>query len=188
MNYHLNNKLTMDRFFWPRDSTLIKHTLLILSGVLLLAGASQLSIPLYPVPLTFQSATVVLIGMTYGPRKGCYVVLTYLLAGVCGLPVFADFSSGIPVLYSPSLGYLLGFVPAVLLSGFLAQRGWGKNVISSFAAAFLGVSVIFLFGVTALSQFIGWDNAIALGLVPFIISESIKLIAVSCIVPRFWKK
>jgi biotin transport system substrate-specific component len=188
MNNLFSLNTPMCSVFWPRDNSLLKQSLLILSGVLILAFASQLSIPLKPIPLTFQSATVVLIGMAYGARNGCYVVIAYLLAGLSGIPIFADFSSGIPKLFAPSAGYLFGFLPAALLSGYLTQKGWAKNVISSFAAACLGVSVIFFFGVTALAQFIGWENAIALGLVPFITTESIKLIAVSCLIPRLWKK
>lgn len=188
MNHLFSLNSTMESIFYPRDNNIIKQTLLILSGVLILACASQLSIPFTPIPLTFQSTTVILIGMAYGARNGCYVVMAYLLAGLCGLPVFADFSGGIHKLFGPSMGYLLGFVPAVIISGYLAQKGWAKHVVSSFVAACLGVSAIFFCGVTVLSLLIGWENAIAFGLAPFILSEPIKLIAVSCLIPRLWKK
>lgn len=188
MNYLSSLNAPMQSIFWPKDNSLIKQSLLIFAGVLVLAIASQLSIPLKPIPLTFQSATVILIGMAYGPRNGSYVVMAYLLAGLCGLPVFADFSAGIPKLFGPSMGYLFGFLPAAWLSGYLAQKGWARGVLSSLAAACLGVSVIFLLGVSALAQFIGWDKAIAFGLMPFVVSEPIKLIAVSFVIPRLWKK
>lgn len=188
MNYpfHLNSPL--QPIFWQKETTLIKQSMLIIAGVFLLAFASQLSIPLEPVPLTFQSATVILIGMAYGARNGAYVVAAYLITGACGIPVFANYSFGIAPFFGPTGGYLIGFLPAAFLSGYLAEKGWARSMISSFAAACLGVSVIFLFGVTLLSLFVGFPQAITLGVMPFIVSEPVKLIAVSVLIPRLWKK
>src|SRR5579885_144824 len=188
MNYLFSLSSPMQSIFWPKDNSLVKQALLILAGVLVLAIASQLSIPLKPIPLTFQSATVILIGMAYGPRNGSYVVVAYLLAGLFGIPVFADFSAGLSKLFGPSMGYLFGFLPAAFLSGYLAQKGWARNILSSLAAACLGVSVIFILGVAALAKFIGWESAIELGLMPFIVTEPIKLVAVSLVIPRLWQK
>lgn len=184
----MTNVLPLQSIFWPRENHWLKQGLLVIAGVMVLAIASQLSIPLVPVPLTFQSATVILIGMAYGPRYGTSVIATYWLAGICGLPVFADFSAGPAVFIGPTGGYLLGFLPAAFLSGYLAQTGWARYRISSFIAAILSASIIFLLGVTVLSRFVGWHQAILLGVMPFIISEPIKLLAAALIVPRFWKK
>jgi biotin transport system substrate-specific component len=98
-------------------STIKKHPALatgfkMLGGVFLLAFASQLTIPLVPVPLTFQSSAVILIAMLFGARLGAYTVLAYLAAGFCGLPVFAEFSAGPMHFVGPTAGYLAGFVPA----------------------------------------------------------------------------
>lgn len=183
----LSLQTPLESIFCSKDSSLIKQSSLILFGVVILALASQLSIPLLPVPLTFQSATVVLIGMAYGPRRGTTVVALYLLAGLCGIPVFADFSAGLAKFSGPTLGYLIGFLPAAWLSGYLAQRGFAKNIPLSFVAACLGVSVIFILGVSVLAQSIGLQSAIQLGLMPFLFSEIVKLIAVACLIPRLWK-
>ncbi len=184
MNYHP----PIQSIFWPRENTLIKQSILILFGVLILAIASQFSIPLNPVPITFQSTTVVLIGMLLGARHASYVMIAYLLAGIGGLPVFAEFSAGPSVLFGPTFGYLLGFLPAAFLCGLLAQKGWGKTVLSSFVATCLGTSIIFLFGVAGLALFTGWERAVAFGLMPFILSEPIKLIVVSYLIPKCWKQ
>lgn len=188
MNYTFGLNSTLHSVFWSKQNTVAKQSLLILAGVIVLAMASQLSIPLIPVPLTFQSATVVLIGMAYGSRRGAYVVGAYLLAGACGLPVFADFSAGILKFFGSTGGYLIGFLPAAWLSGYLSEKGWAKHIATSFIAASLGVSIIFALGVSVLATFIGWKEAIQFGLMPFLLSESIKLIAVSCLIPRLWKK
>lgn len=178
----------LQSFFSAKEMSFGKQSLLILAGVLLLALASQLSIPLKPVPLTLQSATVILIGMAYGAKRGALVVLTYLIAGCCGAPVFANFSFGIASLFGTTGGYLLGFVPAAFLSGYLAENGFGKHFVSSLLAACLGAMVIFFFGVCGLSLFVGWHNAIIFGFMPFIMTETIKLIALSAIIPSLWSK
>ncbi len=173
---------------WPRQNKLVKNLALVLTGVLVLAIASQLSIPLHPVPLTFQSATVILIGMIYGARLGGITIATYLLAGTCGLPVFAEMYSGIAtLLFDPTSGYLWAFLPAAVLSGYLAQRGWGKQVISAFAACLLGAVVIFSIGIAVLSHYTGLNQAYTIGLKPFLLTELIKLAVVAMIAPRFWR-
>ena len=188
MSYLFINNAPMQSVFWPRDNSILKQTLLVLSGVLLLAFAAQLSVPLRPIPLTFQSVTVVLIGMTFGLRYGTYVVAAYLIAGIIGIPVFADYSDGIAKLFGPTAGYLIGFLPAAMLSGYLAQKGWAKTIPGSFGAALLGVCVIFICGVTVLAQSVGMQNAVAFGVMPFIVAEPVKLVAAACIIPLFWKK
>lgn len=173
---------------WPKENKLIKNALLILVGVVVLAIASQLAIPFKPIPLTFQSATVLLIALTYGARLGAATIAAYLIAGACGLPVFAEMTSGLSILFfDPSSGYFLGFIFAALLSGYLAERGWGKHFISALAAALLGAAIIFYLGVTVLSHYTGWNQAFALGLKPFLISEPIKLAVIAAIAPRFWQ-
>lgn len=183
--FNLNSPL--HSIFWTKDNQRIKEVFLILAGVILLAAASQLSIPLIPVPLTFQSATVALIGMAFGARRGAYVVACYLLAGSLGLPVFADFSAGFMKFVGPTGGYLAGFLPAVWVSGYLAEKGLAKSVLGSFLAACVGVSIIFFFGVSFLSTFTGFEKAIQLGLLPFMASEPFKLAALALVVPKLWK-
>lgn len=187
--YHSTNLQTpLQSIFWPKKHTLFKEFLLIAGAALLLAIVAQISVPFQPVPLTFESSTVILIGMAYGARRGSYAILLYLCAGFCGLPVFANFSAGVAALHGPTIGYLLGFLPAAFLSGLLAEKGWGKHFLSSLLAALLGVSVIFLFGLTMLSLLMGWQQAILVGLMPFIVSETVKTIAVAGMIPRCWKQ
>lgn len=173
---------------WPKANKLIKNVLLVIAGAVVLGLASQLSIPLHPVPLTFQSATVLLIALIYGARLGAATILTYLAAGACGLPVFANMNSGLAILFlDPSSGYFLGFFFAVLLTGHLIERGWGKHFITAFAAATAGCAMIFYLGVTVLSHYVGWSQAFALGFKPFLTTELIKLVIIAAIAPHFWK-
>lgn len=188
MSYLVPASAPLQNIFWSREHSLLRQSALILTGVFLLAIASQIIIPLLPVPLTLQSATVILIGMAYGPRHSTYVVACYLLLGCLGMPVFADHSSGIACLSGPTAGYLIGFLPAAWVSGYLAQRGFAKTISGSFIAALIGASIIFAFGVPVLALSVGWHQAIAFGLMPFIISEPIKLFALSTLTPNLWKQ
>lgn len=188
MSYSLPLSPTLQNIVLTNEDSMLRKLILGLAGVLVLAIASQISVPLKPVPLTFQSATVILLGMAYGPRYGTYIVLTYLAAGICCMPVFADLSAGPHVLVGPTGGYLIGFVPAAFISGYLAKIGFANNILLSFIAACVGVTIIFACGLLQLSQFVGWQNAVAVGLLPFIASELMKLVAVAIMIPRLWKK
>lgn len=188
MNQALGINTPLRSVFLTKNHSWLHHLALVVFGIAILAASAQLSIPFQPVPLTFQSTAVILIGMAYGPRHGAVIVGGYLLAGLMGFPVFEGFSAGPAKFFGPTLGYLLGFFPAAVLSGYLAQKGWAKHVITSFFAACLGVSIIFLCGVSVLAQSIGWYNAVFFGLLPFIVSEPIKLIVVSLLIPKLWKK
>ena len=174
--------------FWSKNDSLIKQSLLVMMGVLILALASQISIPLTPVPLTLQSTAVIFIGMIYGARLGTYTVAAYLLAGALGLPLFQNAASGITPFFGATAGYLVGFLPAAFLSGYLAEKGWANHFATTFLAAYLGTLIIFISGVVVLAQLIGWPQAFLLGAAPFMISEPLKLLAVSFAVPKFWKK
>jgi len=165
------------------ESSLLRQGLACSLGIIFLSLASHLIIPLQPVPLTFQSAAVILLGMIMGPRLAAATLIGYLTAGFIGLPVFAPNSA-----LGPSMGYLIGFLPAAIFSGWLAERGMAKNILQSFIASILGAAIIFSCGLPVLAQFVGWQNAINFGLLPFIISEPLKLLAISLVVPRFWQK
>lgn len=173
--------------FWPAENSRLKTTLTIIASALFLALASQITVPLSPVPLTFQSATVVLLGMTLGLRMGLFAVLTYLTMGLMGLPVFAEFSAGIPVFMGPTGGYLLGFIPAVALSGFLAQQGFMKGYVSAFLIALVSAASIFLVGVAQLSLFTGLHTAFLVGFKPFILTELFKLFVISLAAQHVWR-
>lgn len=164
-----------------------RKCVLVFCATALLALASQASIPWTPVPLTFQSVTVVAIGLFCGAQLGFSSVVLYLLAGFFGLPVFADGASGPLVFFGPTAGYLLGFAPAAYLSGVLVEKGFAQGLISTFFCALLGVLPIFLGGICILSLFIGVKQAYLLGVKPFLFTELAKIFIVSVFSFKFWK-
>jgi biotin transporter BioY len=114
-------------------------------------------------------------------------MLTYLGEGVLGLPVFAGGAAGVAKLLGPSGGYLVGFVPAAFVTGALAERGWDRRVLTTWAAMALGSTMIFLCGLPWLAQFVGWDRVLAAGLYPFLVGDVIKQVLAALALPGAWK-
>lgn len=149
----------------------------VIAGSLLIALSAQLSVrlPLSPVPITAQTLAVLWVGALLGPAQGAAAVISYLAAGLAGLPVFAGGQAGPLVLLGPSGGYLLGFVAAGAATGWLFKRGWGAGIGSTVVALAIGNAMIYLIGVPWLSVFVGRQRAIAAGLLPFMLGDGLKL-------------
>jgi biotin transport system substrate-specific component len=154
---------------------------------LLLAVSAQFKIPLYPVPVTGQTLVVLLIGMTYGLRLGGITIATYLFEGALGLPVFAGGAAGAAVLMGPTAGYLFGFLLAAIAMGHFAERGMGRTVVSTIAAMVIGNCVIYLCGALWLANFIGFGQAIAAGVLPFLYGDALKLVVAAGLMPWAWR-
>ena len=92
------------------------------SGILCVLAPIALPVPGSPVPLSLATFAVYLTGMILGAKQGVLSVLVYLFLGMVGLPVFSGFSGGVGVLLGPTGGYLLGYIPCVLIIGVLADK------------------------------------------------------------------
>jgi biotin transport system substrate-specific component len=148
-------------------------------GVLLLALCSQVVIPLKPVPITFQTIGVLLIGLTYERRNALLTVATYILVGTMGLPVFSDFGFGIARLMGPSGGYIMGFLVAVFAMTTLRQFISDRNFKIDLGLSVLGTAIIMMMGVTWLTTFMDFSKAISVGITPFIIPGILKALLLS---------
>ena len=164
-----------------------------LAGSLLVAGLAQVSVrlPFTPVPITGQTLGVLLVGAALGPVLGGVAMGVYLLEGAIGLPFFAGGARG-PDLFSstsPTGGYLWGFVVAGALVGWLSRRGWDRSLRSSIGAMLLGNIVIYALGVpwlvAALDVSLG--KGLELGLYPFVIGDTAKLLLAAGILPAAWR-
>ena len=173
--------------FWPgtRDS-LIAKTLLVIAGSALLAISAKVQVPFWPVPMTMQTFVVLVLGMTFGFRLASVTGALYLLEGALGLPVFAK-GAGLAYLMGPTGGYLIGFLVAMAVMGYLANRGWDRAVLTTLAAMLIGDALIFLFGVAWLATVVGTTKALTLGLTPFIAAEIFKNILAVITLPLVWR-
>jgi biotin transport system substrate-specific component len=147
---------------------------LVLAGSLALALSAKIQVPFWPVPMTMQSAVVLLLGAGRGMRIGTLAVVAYLLEGFAGLPVFAGAVAGPAYMAGPTGGYLLGFVLAAALAGWLTDRGWTRSFGRLTATMVLSHAVLFVPGVLWLAVLFGWEKAIAGGLLPFVAGTVFK--------------
>ncbi len=180
MDNILSIKQPLNSKLWCKQNKYVRNIILLLLGVGLISLGAHISVLLTPVPITLQTFFVLLIGMTYGWRLGLATVVAYLALGLTGLPVFALGILG------PTSGYLIGFLPAVLVSGFLVENGWGKYFLSVLIASLIATTLIYFCGLANLSLFVGWHKAIDLGLFPFILIDIAKILALALIVPKLW--
>ena len=160
-----------------RQSKLLKYVFLALIGSIILAVSSKIKIPFYPVPMTMQTLIVLVIGIGFGWKLGLATVSLYLLEGIIGLPVFSGTpEKGIGLIYftGPTMGYLIGFLVAVYISG---KFSYDNNLVKNFLKLMLATSFIYILGMSWLGSLIGWDKPIfQLGAQPFLLAELFKIL------------
>lgn len=165
-----------------------RDALLVLAGtaVITVAGYIAIPLPFTPVPLSLATFAVLLTGATLGPVRGAASAGLYLLIGLVGIPVFAGGGSGWAF---SSFGYILGYVLAAAAVGRLARSRADRNVWSTLGLAALGTALIYLCGVPWLAVFLGVDlaTALAFGVVPFLIGDTIKIVATAIVLPSAWR-
>ena len=169
-----------------RLEKLFRIAVLAVAGTALLAISAQISVPMWPVPMTMQTFAVVLIGAAYGWRLGGATVALYLAEGAMGLPVFANGGSTAS-LVGPTAGYLFAFVAAAALVGALVEKGWGRSLFTTALAMTLGTAVIFAGGLAWLSTFTGVEKALAVGMYPFLPGAVFKIALAVAVLPMAWK-
>jgi biotin transport system substrate-specific component len=170
---------------WPRAGA-IRDALIVLGGVFLLGLTALLQIPLEPVPVTGQTFGVLLLGALLGARRGALTVAGYVAAGVAGLRVFAGGAAGPARLFGPTGGYLIGFIAAAWIVGWLSERGWDRRLPTAAAAMLVGTLAIYLFGLPWLAVFVGWGQVVPVGLAPFVVGDLLKLALAALALPGGW--
>jgi biotin transport system substrate-specific component len=148
---------------------------LLLFGTGVLALASQVSVPMVPVPITLQTLAITMIGVLYGWRLGALTVLAWLGEAMMGLPVLAGGSGGLAPFVGPTAGYLAAFPIIAALAGYLANKGWtGSHVVRSFLAHLSANILCLAIGGAWLGYLIGAEKGLALGVTPFILGAVLK--------------
>jgi len=166
----------------------VRYALLALAGSVLITLCTQISLPLFPVPITLQTFAVFLIGLTYGWRLGGITVALYLLEGALGLPVFSGGKGGMIVFMGPTAGYLVGFLLAATACGWFAERGFDRSYFKLFLSLLVGNILLYAPGLLWLGTLIGWDKPVLeYGLFPFVGGDLLKIAMVVLLLPTAWK-
>jgi biotin transport system substrate-specific component len=160
-------------------------------GSALIAASAQISIalPFTPVPITGQTFTVLLVGVSLGSLRGGASGLFYLLLGLVGLPVYADGGAGMAVISGASGGYLISFPFVAALTGWLAERGWDRRFSSAVGAMLTGNVLIYLVGLPWLAAVLNTslEKTLEYGLYPFVPGDIFKLYLAGALLPITWR-
>lgn len=199
----LSNKVLGDTLLPSEGTALwIKRAVMIVAGVAALWLSAKMKIALEPVPVTLQVLVVMSIGMAYGFRMGVATLVAYLALGAAGEPVFAgtpEKGVGLAYMLGPTGGYLLGFVGAAGVAGWLAERGWDRSILTTALAMVIGLAVLYVPGVLwlaygfplfpAIAEFNGFGIAkgIEYGVFPFLWIDAIKLAVAVIAFPVIWR-
>lgn len=170
--------MTTSSAFSPMDlqsRTLPVRLLAVAFGTVLLAVSSRIEVPMVPVPITMQTFAVAMVGALYGWRLGALTMLAWLGQAAAGLPVLAGGTAGLAHFAGPTGGYLAAFPVMAALIGWLAERGWNGNRAGlAFLSMLAGNLLCLALGAAWLSRGIGWDAAIAHGVLPFVLGAVLK--------------
>jgi len=189
MNYKAQNLTLIDVIFPKIESknlALVKDILLVLSFAILTGICAKLKVEIGPVPITMQTFAVLISGALLGSKRGALSQITYLLMGLAGIPWFSR-GGGMSYVFSPTFGYILGFVLAAFFVGFLCERGFDRKIETTILAMIFGNILIYLPGLLWLARFVGFEKVLLVGFYPFILGDLIKLFLASLLLPFVWR-
>jgi biotin transport system substrate-specific component len=180
----MTTNLLVDTVWTP---SILRSMVLPLFGAAFVAGAAQISVPMWPVPMTLQTLAVLAVGATSGARSGAATMLLYGIGGAIGLPIFAGGQAGF---FKPdgtpisSGGYIIGFVLAAYVVGLLSERGWFRSIFRAILASLAGAVILYVPGVLWLAIWASFTqkmdmqaattSALAWGLYPFMLGDTLK--------------
>ena len=170
-----------------KEKETFKNILLVLGGVAFLSIMSQVLIPLpyTPVPISLGTFGVTLMALLYGRKLGTATILSYVAAGSLGTPIFAGGKAG--SLFSPTGGYILGYIVATIILGYLADRGVTKSYVKTILSLMLSSAIILTLGSLVLSLFVPGKNAFMIGVLPFLPGDALKSTTTTLLLPTLWK-
>lgn len=191
MTTFTQSNATLATTLWGANNAIARNITLAVIGSLALMVSAKIQVPFYPVPMTMQTFAVLVIGMAFGWRLGAATVALYLFEGAMGFPVFAgtpEKGIGFAYMLGTTGGYLLGFLISAAVVGWLAEKGWDRNVWTTLAAMTIGTAIILSLGNLWLGAVIGWDKPVLqAGLYPFLPAAAFKIGLAALVLPAAWK-
>lgn len=175
--------MTLSHAVLPTSSRLTQLAL-VLGGTMFIAAAAQVSVPMFPVPMTLQTLAILIVGLTYGARLGGATLIAYLGEGAMGLPVFANGAGSLAYMMGPTGGFLIGFVMMAVLAGLAADRGWTVKLLPAAGVTLSVSALLYVPGLIWPAAMMGktvdvlWLHWMA----PFLIGDAVKAILAAVIV------
>ena len=161
---------------------------LVVGGSIFIAVAAQVSVPMFPVPMTLQTLAILVVGLAFGSRLGALTVAAYLAEGAAGLPVFAGGMNG-AALFGPTGGFLFGFVAMAWLAGLAAERGLARGVVMTAGVGVVVSALLYVPGLAWLVAVTPLDlaGAAKVGALPFLPGDAVKAVIAAMVVWGGWK-
>lgn len=192
--------VTLVEALWPRaraaPDALVRAALLAVGFSALMAISARVAIwpPFGHVPFTLQPLAVLLTAALLGGRLGALTMVLYLAEGLAGLPVFSAGRSawspttipGVPLILGPTAGYLLIYPLSAFVVGALIERGWGRHPARALVAMAGGVALMYVGGALWLARFVGMEQAVVQGVLPFVLWDAVKAGIAAGVVPSGW--
>lgn len=171
----------------PQGTSITKFAACTMAGAALITLGAKTQIPFWPVPMTLHTLAVFWIAVSFGPRLAFAAMATYLAAGAAGAPVFSgspERGIGLAYMFGPTGGYLLGYLAAAGLIGWLAR---GASLPRQAVAMLVGLATVYALGLAWLGNFVPARELLAAGLTPFLAGDLLK-IALVCALAGGWQR
>ena len=169
----------------------MRDVALVFGGAALTALAAQIAVvvPWTPVPYTMQTGAVLLVGTALGTMRGALAMLLYVLVGAAGLPVFAQAAGGAHHLIGATGGYLVGFIVAAAVVGWLAEKGWDRSFGTAAGLMLIGTLIVYAIGVPVLAVVTGFPfaDALEVGALVFLPWDLAKVLLAAWLLPYAWR-
>ncbi|MFK5645999.1 biotin transporter BioY [Ornithinimicrobium sp. LYQ121] len=173
----------------PRSTTLT-DVALVVTGAAVVGALAQVTIPMWPVPITGQTLAVMLVGGALGMRRGAAAMTTYMVAGLAGVPWFAEGGGGPGMLLAPSFGYVVGFILAAAVAGWCAEHAWDRRPVLAMLGFCAATVMPFLLGVPYMATVLGLTDMAtiaAYGVTPFVLPGLVKAALAAAAFPLAWR-
>ncbi|MDC0864656.1 biotin transporter BioY [Rickettsiaceae bacterium] len=157
-----------------KDFTINNRLFKVILGVSLIFFSAQAKIPLEPVPITMHPMGVLILALCYERKVARQSMLSYVVLGAIGLPIFTGFTSGVSVLFGTSGGYLFGMILSVYVITALREKFGDDSLLKLAIYSIIGSACVYTVGILQLSLFVGFVKSIEFGLYPFILPGVVK--------------
>lgn len=164
-------------------------TLKVIIGVILIATSAQVQIPIKPVPITMHTVAIMIVSLCYNKREAMASVISFVVLGAMGLPIFTGFDSGVDYILGKTGGYIIGCIACTYIITHLREKYGETHYMYLVIYTTFGTIALYTLGVLQLSYYIGFGRALIYGIIPFVIpgcfkilfaTASIRLINISC--------